>query len=184
MPNNSDQIVVAPNGTLRVAPVGTAAPTNPTAAYAAGWVDLGFLTEAGAKFTDSKDVNEIRPWQSFYTVRRNVVSRDAMVEAALMQWSRLTIPLAFGGGTITTPSAGVFRYAPPAPEVLDYRQLGLDWTDGAKRYRLIMPKALVIDAVDTELNRGDAAILPVKFSLVADGVSDPWYILTDDPAWA
>lgn len=185
MGNDADEIVIAANGTVRVAPVGTAEPTTPTEAPAAAWVDLGYITEEGATFTDSKEIEDILAWQSFYPVRKIVTGKEAAVSFSLRQWNEATIPLAFGGGAVTNPTTGVWRYAPPSPEDIDERALMLDWQDGDKNYRLIIPKGLVTDAVETNLVRTDSAVLPISFAAIpASTADDPWFVLTDDLAFS
>lgn len=185
MSNDADEIVIAANGIVRVAPVGTTAPTDPTSAPAAAWRHLGYVTEDGATFTDSKEIEDILAWQSFYPVRKIVTSKDARVSFALRQWNENTIPLAFGGGSVTNPSTGVWRYAPPSPEDIDERALMIDWQDGTKDYRLIIPKGIVTDAVETNLVRTDSAVLPITFAAVPASTSDdPWYLLTNDIAFS
>lgn len=184
MPNNSDEIVVGANGTVRVAPVGTTQPTNPTSSPVAAWIDLGYVNEDGATFTDSKDIEDINSWQSFYPTRKVVTGKEATISFALQQWNENSVPLAFGGGSVTNPSVGVWRYAPPDPSVIDYRALMLDWTDGSKHYRLIFPKGLVTEAVETQLVRTDSAELPITFAAVPATGADPYILLTDDIAFS
>lgn len=178
-----DQIVVGANGKLWTAPVGTAAPADEDAAPGAGWVELGFASEDGATLTDSRTLEPIPVWQLFYPARRIVTERDFSVAFVLRQWSADTVSLAFGGGTITEPSPGHFKYAPPSPEDIDERALMVDWQDGAKHYRLVLPRGVVTENVETNLVRTGAADLPITFGIIGSETGDPWYLLTDDPAF-
>jgi len=184
MANDADQIVVAANGTVYAAPVGTTQPVTPTEAPSAAWVDLGYINEDGATFTDTKEIEDITSWQSFYPTRKIVTAKEATVSFALQQWNEQSIPLAFGGGAVTNPSVGVWRYVPPDPETLDERALMIDWTDGDKDYRLIIPKGLVTEAVETQLVRTGSAELPITFSAVPDTDEDPFILLTNDLAFS
>lgn len=182
---NADAIVVAANGNVRVAPVGATQPTTPDAAPAAAWLDLGYVSEDGVTFTDSKEIEDVNAWQSFYPVRKIVTGKEATLAFALREWDERTVPLAFGGGTITSPSAGVWRYVPPAPGTLDLRALMIDWQDGDKDYRLIVPRGMVSEAVETNLVRTGAADLPITFSAIpASTTSDPYILLTNDIAFS
>lgn len=180
MTQTASEIVVGADGSINVAPVGTAAPTDPTSAYSATWKELGFASEAGVKLHDAKTLVNIKAWQSRYTVRRIVTDHDFTAAFALIQWDKVSVPLAFGGGEVTTPTPGVFRYAPPDAAFLDERTLGIDWQDGDKSYRLIIPRGIVQDAVDTELVHAKESELPIVFGVITDGTVDPWYLLTDD----
>lgn len=183
-PLNSNQIVVGGNGTVWVAPLDTTQPTNPTAAPVAAWLKLGYVTDAGATITDTKALNPIPAWQSFYAVRQIIASREFTVAFGLLQWSQDTVKLAFGGGTISNPSAGVFKFVPPSPEDVDYRMLMLDWVDDTKNYRLIVPKGLSTETVNPTVARTDAAILPITFAAVPATGTDAYVLYTDDPSFS
>jgi hypothetical protein len=259
---NAAEIVVGANGKILVADLATAAPADPFAAWPAGWVDLGFASEAGVKMHDGKTMAEIKAWQSFYTVRRLVTARDFKLSFALVQFNKTLVPLAFGGGTVTAgvgagaatvsnkaltanvatitttaphgfvvgaqvtvagvgapfngtwtiatvptsttftyadtaanvasaASAGTatspawYKYSPPSPQTVDEREMGIEWTDGTKIYRVIVPKGMVVDPVDVEVARTKEVSLPIGFDITAGDVSiDAWYMLTNDPAFA
>lgn len=176
---NADSITVAGNGTVYVAPVGTTQPTTPTAAPSAAWLALGYVSEEGVTFTDTKEIEDINAWQSFYPVRKIVTAKDATLSFALREWDERTIPLAFGGGTITAAGA-VWRYEPPAPETLDLRAMMVDWQDGIKNFRLIIPRGLVTETVETNLTRTGAADLPITFAAIPASTTDDAYILLTD----
>jgi hypothetical protein len=187
MAKDTDQIVVGANGTIRVAPPATADPADVSAAWPAGWVDLGYTSEDGVTFTDARTLEAIPVWQLLYPARRVVTERDATVAFTLRQFSRDQVVFAFGGGDIVEdpPAAsGNFRYTPPAPEVIDERRLGVEWLDGDKTFRLILPRGIVTENVETKIVRTAATDLPITFGILGvDGV-DPWYLLTDDPDFA
>ena len=149
----------------------------------AEWTELGFVSEAGATFNDSKTMADILAWQSFYPVRRIVTARDSTIAFVLRQWNGATIPLALGGGNITD-NAGEFTYIPPDPDVVDERSLALEWADGDKHYRLYFPRGMVTEAVSTSLVRTAAADLPITFGVISDGTTDPYTLFTDDTAFA
>lgn len=183
MAKDTDQIVVGANGTVRVAPTDTADPADVTAAWPAGWVDLGYMSEDGVTFTDAKTLEAIPVWQLLYPARRVVTERDATAAFVMRQWGPDNVELAFGGGEITVDVAGAFRYTPPPPETIDERRLGIEWLDGDKTFRLIMPKGIVTENVETNIVRTAAADLPITFGILGEDGVDPWYLLTDDPAF-
>lgn len=184
MGKDVDEIVVGANGTVWVAPVGTAAPADESAAPGAGWVDLGFTSEDGVTLSDAKTFERIPVWQLFYAARIIVTERDLNLSFNLRQWSGVKVKLAFGGGEVTEPTSGKFKYTPPSPADIDERALLLDWSDGTKKYRLVQPRGMVTEAVETNLVRTAAADLPITFGLLGTDGVDPWYLLTNDPAFA
>lgn len=186
MAQDSDSIVVAGNGSVFVAPVGTSLPVDVATALPAAWVDLGYINEDGATFNDSKTTEEIQVWQSFYAPRRVVTERSATVAFTLRQWDRLTVPLAFGGGEITTVAGppAVYRYDPPDPEVIDERATVLEWLDGGSTYRIVLPRVMVSEGVETQLVRTAASDLPITLGILGTAGVKPWSLLTSDPAFA
>jgi hypothetical protein len=186
MPQDVDEIRVGANGAVRAAPLGTAIPATPIASPAAGWVDLGLVSEDGVSFKDARTLKEISVWQMFYTARRIITGRDLTVKFVLRQWNRDTVPLAFGGGSVTTTAGppAHYTYEPPDPEVIDERMLMVDWLDGDHDYRLILRRGMVTEDVETKLVRTDPADLPITFGVNGVAGVKPWSLLTNDPAFA
>lgn len=184
MGNDADQITVGGNGRVKVAPVGTAAPASISVAASATWVDLGYLDPDGVTFTDGKTVEPIDVWQSFYPARRIVTEKVANASFNLRQWNADTVPFAFGGGSVTEDAPGEYRYTPPAPGTIDERAMLIEWEDGSKKYRLILPRGMVEEDVETQLTKANAADLPITFGILGTEGVDPWYTQTDDPAFA
>lgn len=180
---NASQVVVGANGKVWVADIGTSAPTDATSALAAGWTDLGYVSEDGATFSEGKDITDIGAWQSFYPIRYIINSRQVTLSFTLRQWNNVTVEFALGGTITGGPSA--FTYTPPSPETLDLRQMALEWTDGAKSYRLYVRRGLVSETVETQLIRTDAANLPITFSAMDPGSGTAVYSLfTNDTNFA
>lgn len=186
MPVDANEIVVGASGSVHVAPVGTAGPSDIATALNAAFIDLGYVSEDGVSITPGMDVSEVNAWQSFYAVRRIVTGRTLEVGFSLLQWNENSIKLAFGGGTVTTTAGppAYYTYSPPAPADLDYRAVVVQWADGTKDYRLHIPKALVTDTSSLSLNRTDPAGLALTFSVQATDGANPFTLITDDPAFA
>src|SRR5688572_24767781 len=103
---DADEIVVAADGQLYAAPVGTAAPADMSASYSATWLDLGYTSEDGVDFTPNIEFMEVRGWQSRTPLRRNKTNTAEELSFSLLQWSRTTIPFALAGGAIETTGTG------------------------------------------------------------------------------
>lgn len=251
-------ILVAGGGAVWVAPVGTTAPPDSVQPYGTGWQNLGLSDDAGVKLTDSKTVVEITSWENFYDSRRVISKRAFTAATALQQWNWVTLPLAFGGGTLSTPVAGstatisnkavtsnvvtlttsaahgfsvgqyvvitgmadatlngsfvitavgssttfsyalthgdvastsatgtatvgaVYKYTPPVAGAIDERALGIDWIDGTRNYRLIIPKGIVSDNVEASLVKNKEALLPITFGATTVDGGTPYSILNND----
>lgn len=181
--NNAGQTIVGANGAVYVAPTGSTEPASISAALDPAFIELGYINEDGITFTDGKDIADINAWQSFYPIRRVVEGKDSAVSFNLMQWNINTVPLAFGGGTITEDVVGLeFRYTPPAAGTVDERALIVEWVDGTKNYRLVIPVGMVTEDVETQMQKASAGELPITFGVNGADGSDPWYLQTDDPA--
>lgn len=172
-------IVVAGTGEIHVAPEGTTLPTTLEGALDPAFVSLGYNTEDGAKFTDSKSTEAIRPWQSFYPVRYHITEKDAMIETTLLEWKASTVLLAFGGGEITEPQPGEYRYAPPPPETIDVRAVVLDIVDGSTKYRWAIARSFVTSNTESDFAKTGPALLPVTLMALANGDQDPWFFITN-----
>lgn len=176
-------LVVGGTAHVFTAPVGTPLPTTPTGTLNSQFLSVGYTTEDGIRFADEKTVSEIRALQSFYPIRRIVTGRASMAEFTMLEWDQKTVPLAFGGGAITEPTAGVFRYDPPDPEDLDERAMVIDITDGDDHHRFVIRKGMVTSNAESTFLRTDAAKLPLTFAALGVDGEKPWYFLTDDDAF-
>jgi hypothetical protein len=183
MAQTSTEVVVAANGQIYVGPVGAPAPDSWDDALAASYTEVGFVSEDGATITDSKEIENISAWQSFYPIRRIVTSREFTVSFAMRQWNAENIKFAFGGGTVSAASGGGYKFVPPQPDELDERSLVLDWQDGDKHYRLFIPRGMATEATEVTLTRTAAADLAITFAALSDGVDPAYTLFTDDPAF-
>lgn len=187
--NDSDELVVASDGAVYFAPIGTTLPlpgADPQAALAAAFVGAGFITEDGATLSVGSEVTDFMAWQSRQAIRREKVSQEIQFSFAFQQWNEENIPFAFGGGVITTHGGGLFSYAFPADnDALDERSLVVDAQDGDVNYRFVFPRGNVTDAVETQFQRGSTAQLPISFKVLApEAGGSPGYFLTDAPGFA
>lgn len=187
MATDSNRVTVA--GQLRafLAPVGTAAPADAIVALAAAWKEVGITTEDGTQFQLSDPAfTDLRGHQSAYPVRTVQTGDSAQVQANLMELSRTNLVGVMGGGTVTTVPAGAgthYRYAPPAVGGRASVACLLEVTDGTKHYRWIVPRGFQRDGVTLNMEKGAAQILPLRLAVQGSDVGDPWYLLTDDPAF-
>lgn len=180
----TDEILIAGTGNLYIAPEGTPLPSHLTDTLNADFVESGYLTDDGVKFTDSKTTNSVRPWQSFYPVRVHVTERMATLGLSFLQWNAENMISAFGGGGFTQPQPGEYRYHPPSPETLAINALVLDMSDGDRNFRICVARAFVTSNVESTFTKQGPALLPVTFEVLANGTGDPWTIDSDDASFA
>lgn len=183
--NASGQTLIGASGTVYVGTPGATitAPTDSTTAVDTDLVEVGFITTDGIKFRDSKDVSSLKAWQTPYDVRRFVTGRSFELQFSLEQWNWHTIPFVFGGGTLTEPTAGNYKFVPPDADALDPRAVVVDWTDGVRDYRLWVPNGIVIDAVEVTIKRDEGSAFPITFGAIFDGTSNAFELYTNDTAF-
>jgi hypothetical protein len=182
---NAAETLVGASGSVYVASVGATEPSSPTATPSSDWTELGYLSEDGVTWSVGKATEDVNAWQSFFPVRTLVTSQTSTLAMTLRQWNESTLVLALGGGTVTEELAGFYKYEPPAPGTVDERAIIVDWNDGDRHYRLIVRRAVVSDAVETQLQRGAAADLPVTFNVLGNQSGEaPFILLTDDDAFS
>jgi hypothetical protein len=189
MSNDPTELVVAGNGSLYVAPFGTALPdpdddASLDAALDAAFTEVGYVTEDGLTLGWTPTVEEFRAWQSRHPVRREMTEQEWMFTFVMEQWNTDNLLLAFGGGEVQDLGGGVHRLTFLEDDAqLDELSLVCDWNDGTKRYRLVVTKGTVTDGVEVQLQRAELAVLPVSFKLLDPGDDLDIYMFTDDPAY-
>lgn len=177
---NSAEVRVAGTGHVYVAPSGTALPTDASAALGASWKDLGYVSEDGVAFKFGRETQDLNAWQGD-KVRVITLREPKTVEFALMQSNSDVLTAAFGGGAVTSPSTGEYKFTPAAAGSNAERALVIEFVDGGITYRYAFARVQVEGDVSFTLTRGGAVTYPITFGVLA---SDPAYeILTNDPVF-
>ena len=185
MANTPGEILIAGTGTLYTAPEGTTLPEYLSDTLDAAFVDHGYLTEDGAKFTDDKSVDQVRAWQAYYPIRTHITEKSGMLEFTMMQWNEENMILAYGGGGITEPTPGEYRYEPPAPGELTIVAAVLDMNDGDRNFRFTCGRCFVTSSVESTFAKSGPALLPITLEVLDDSTNGfPWRYDSDDPTWA
>jgi hypothetical protein len=183
--NDADNVRVALNGSVYLAPVGTTGPTDLTTAWGANWQDLGYLSDDGVSLEYSTDVEDINAWQSLSPVRRVLTSVDMTLGFTAIELKAATITAYFPDSTITEVTEDtVWRLDIPAAPGPDERAVGLEWVDGTITNRLIIPRAEITDRGAITLGRSSAVGLEMTVSAYASSAPEIAFWLSNDPAWA
>lgn len=92
-------------------------------------------------------------------------------------------------GAAASGSEATYTPADPS-DSLDYRALVVKWNDGDKNYMLVAPRGLVTGDTEIAMARTAASDIPVAYSVIPEGLPEegdlstqPWYLVTDDPAF-
>lgn len=184
MARDSDEILVALTGDVYVAPVGTALPTTEVVALNGAFSNLGYLTEDGVAFAVGQEVEEIPAWQSLDPVRRLLTAREFTSGFSLLQWNEHTFQVAFNGGAVTEPTSGHYKYTfPTAADGIAEFAVVLDLVDGAKKYRVVMPRVTNNEGAELNLVKTGPGSLPVSLKALTPETGDIVAIYTNDPAF-
>ena len=178
---NSQELTVAANGAVSVAPFGTALPSDDITVLDPAFLAVGYTSEAGVTFTATPTIVDVNSWQSMTPIRKLVTARALTAAMVLQQWNQETFALAFGGGNWTMVSPGSYRYDPPIDgAALTEYSVVIDAVDGAKNLRWVIKRCSVTDTVTSNLVRTAAAELPVTFTaLTPDGQNTSWLFLSN-----
>ncbi|MFG3476478.1 hypothetical protein ACGF3K_14600 [Streptomyces sp. NPDC047980] len=181
---NADNVRVGLNGNIYMAPKGTTAPTDLDTAWAAGWLDLGYMSEDGVSLEFSTDVQDITAWQSLSPVRRVLTSVDMTMGFTAIELKTSTVKLYFPGATMTDVSGTVHKLdIPAAPGPQEYA-FGLEWIDGAIKNRLVIPRGEVTERGAITIGRSDAVGLEMTVSAYASSAPEIAIWLSNDEAWS
>jgi hypothetical protein len=177
------EIVVPGTGAIYLANPGSLVPDVVTTALGAEWLELGYATEDGVKWTETADNGGEWAWQNRRRLRDTYGRQSGEVVFTLLQWSSFNLVAAFGGGHVEEVAPGLFTFTPPRGN--DPKMLAVEWADGARHYRVVFLRGSVSQAVEVNLVRTAAALLPMTFVVfAADEDADPFLFQTDDPAFA
>lgn len=160
-------------------PVATALPAATVAAggsWPAGWVSVGYTTEA-VKATYSYDKLDIKVQQELGPLNRIRIAEDVMLETVLAEFSAAALALAFAGtATSTAAASGVPGYEEfdiGGAYNLPVSQWGLEGSyvdeDGVEfPIRLFIYKATSESGGDVSFDRENIAGIPLKISALPD----------------
>ena len=178
------ETMIAGTGEVYAAPVGTAVPTKTSDNLNAAFNGLGYHTEDGVSVNQQISVSEFKAWQTRHPIRREQESAEFVISFQLLQWNEVNLPFAFGGGTVTEPTAGQFKYVPPADNAaLIERALIVDVDDGSRRGRFVIPRGTVTETDEVVFKRTEMAALAVTFKALAPlQGGEAWYALFNDSA--
>jgi hypothetical protein len=175
MPLNASEIRVAGTGRVLVAPANTAVPANFTTDWAAPWVDLGYTSADGVKFTKKDKLDPIDTWQTVAAIRFVYSDRDFSVKFSLLQINADTLPFFFGGGSLASGTAGLTYNIAAAPQVTE-RALGIEFKDGPDIiHRFYIPRGVVTETDETSFTRTTSVKLGVTFTALTpiNATSEP-----------
>jgi hypothetical protein len=171
------------SGEMYTASSGTALPAD-VAVPAAAYVGHGLISEDGVAVSVSAQTQELHVWQQVDAVRRTVTSREILISAALAQFDEQSIPLALGGGSVSTSSPYTYNF-PAGDAPLEERAIVVDVKDGSETHRYAFSRINVTEPVETTWNRTSLALLPIGAKVLAPAAGgSPGKYISDATSFA
>ena len=183
---NKSQVVVPARVNVYLAPTGTAAPADAEVAMPAAWKHVGHSVPDSLSLAAEPEFGEVNSHQSDYAIRRFKTSDSASLSVDLLQWSAENFRTVYGGGTITpiSGSTGQFKFVPPKLSDAALEQSCIvEIIDGEKVYRFVYVNVAQIEGVTSEFSKGQETRLPLRLAVLGADDVEPWYLLTNDPAF-
>lgn len=190
---DQSRITVAQLARVWLAPVGTAAPGDPVQPMPTGWRDVGYFTPDSLGFSTDPSFEEVRSHQSNYPTRRFQTEDAASASVDLQEWSAENFKAVFGGGEVTSVAADAvanppvvahYKFTPPKIGGRSSVAACIEIIDGTKHYRRMIPRCEQNEGVEQSFEKTSESTLPLRLAVLGTDIGDPFYDLTDDPAFA
>lgn len=143
MATDATKIRVGVTGAIYVAPTGTAAPTDATAALNAAFKELGYIDENGVTESQGITSNKIKAWQNSDIVRTVQTEHDLTYKFAALE-----------------SNTDVLAQMYPAGQITGAQRLGQEWVlhvvDGVNKVRVYVPNGQITNIDDVKYIAGDA----------------------------
>lgn len=188
---NKSNIVVAQMARVYLAAVGTPAPAGPATVMPAPWKEVGLFTPDSLGWATDPSFEQIRSHQSNYPTRNIQTEDAATVSVDLQEWTGENFKAVYGGGEVVTVAAAVgppavpehYRFSPPQIGGREQVAACVEIIDGSKHYRRMVPLCEQNEGVEQTFEKTSESTLPLRLSILGADIGDPWYDITDDPAF-
>ncbi len=182
MAQDPKQLRYATDGDIWIAESGVALPESISDELDPGYANLGYATDEGVSSNRSISAEDVRAWQEADPIDKRVTERGFAVSVTLLQTNRDVYAAAFGGGEWTETLPGEFEYLPPASaDPLPEYTLAVDIIDGDVHDRIILPRCVVAEELETQYVRNEATKYPLTFTALApSGGGRAWRFQTNN----
>lgn len=178
---DAGNVRVGITGGVRVSDTGTTAPTDSDSSYAAGWNEVGYISEDGVTEAHDDNVNEIVAWQNGTVVRSTRTQTTVRLSFTIIETKKTGLELFHPGSTISGSSDYTMNVVAPTAE---RKQFGLDVVDDDKHLRILALNAEVTERGDVIYQNGEPVGYPVTITCYPDDNGYVLIKLSDDAAWA
>lgn len=183
MATDPTRITIAQMARVYLAPVGSIAPADESASLDAAWREVGLFTPDSVRFTDDPSFEAVTSHQSAFPTRRFQTASAGSFEVDLQEFSGKNLLSVFGGGTLSQVSSGHYKFVPPVIGGRSSAACLLDITDGARKFRLVIPQADCTEQVQFDMRRTNETTLPLRLAILGSDAVDPYYWLSNAADW-
>ena len=167
-PREPRDILIAAEGDVFLAPVGTVLPAAVGDALDPAFIELGYVSEDGVTLSPNTSTDGIGAWQSLAFVRTVISSQDVQLSFELMQWNDQSLELAFGGGVYTAGIAGDWTFDMPLPDEIKEHALVIQAVDpNGSEYWPIFERVQLESTGDIVFARENNSGLPTTLRALA-----------------
>lgn len=152
----------AVTGVVSVGPTSATAPTGTGTAAPTGFTDLGWVGEGGVTESPTRTTKPIKGWQNGLTVRRVVTDGEYTVKFTLLETSKATMELYYGGTATTGATDGSIPVIPTATG--GNKSFCIDIVDGAEKKRIYIPTGEVTEVGELVYKNGEPIGYPVTIT--------------------
>ena len=155
-------------GGIKVAPIGTATPTDPTSVLNAAFKELGYVNEDGLKLSHDASDDKIKVWGGV-TIRTIRSDYSATITGTLLSTLDIDVLKNVFGDSLVTQKSGfisIKHAADIAPEKVYIIETKDASSGGRKRY--VVPKGQITVSGDVNLSHKEITGFEVTIEALAD----------------
>lgn len=160
-----------------VAPVGSTAPVDVTAAWAAAWVALGLLSEDGMTESREDDTTDHYAWGGILVRTTRSKHKRTLQVTALEDNKTVWALLNPGSSAATTTGLTTRTVKVPTP---DPKAFGFELKDGTVTKRLIVPRGEVIEVGDASYSDSEMAMRELTINVYPSALGVLYTEITND----
>lgn len=159
MAQTTGNITVGYEGSVYVAPTGTAAPTAEDSTLNAAFKEVGYLADNGITIAHNDDTTELKAWQRSTVVRKTITQSDTTVQFAMVESRNKAAVELFYKKAMEVGADSLLEGGALAATV----SVVIDVIDGTKVHRMYLPSCEVtgrgdIQITSQELERYDVTL--------------------------
>ena len=176
MPSSSNVSAGKPKvtGAIFIAPVGTTLPTDSTTALAAGFVELGYASDAGVVNSESRETETIKAWGGDTVLKPFTGKEDTFKFTLIEALNVNALKLVYGDSNVTGDLTNGISIK-SAAEDLDYHSFVIEMVLNGAIKRIVIPSAKVTEVGDITYADGEAIGYDTTLSAVPDAAGGTHY---------